>query len=94
MSDSEQLIIKGNNASALLSNPILRDAFAAIRDDLQTKASSMKTTDKEACADLVRGMQVLDAIERCIRVHVETGKVARKELDMIAARSKPRLFMR
>ena len=94
MSDREQQVIKGNNAAALLNNSMLRDAFKAVREDLNMKAASMRTTDKEACADLIRGMQVVDAVERCIQIHVENGKVAQKELDMIARRHKPSIFRR
>ena len=90
----DQKIIQGNNASALLNNPLFKEAFKAVREDLTSKASTIKTTDKDACADIVRGIQVLEAVERCIVVYIEDGKIAQKELDMIAHKNKPRLFIR
>lgn len=91
---NEEIIIRGNNAVSLLNNQLLKDAFKAVRDDLDSKAATIRTTDKDACADIVRGLQILDAIERCIKLHVENGKIAQKELNLIAQRNKPRLFSR
>lgn len=83
--------IKGEAASQLLNNPILKEAFKRIRTRLEERRLNAKPTELETCADAIRAEQLLVAIEREINNFVVTGKMADIELQ------KPKLihkFMR
>lgn len=76
-------IIKGNDAAQLLNNPILKEAFETVREHINERSESIKTTDIKECQDAIRSRQILTAIERAIYSFVEDGKFAQAELNAI-----------
>ena len=86
-------VVKGNNALTLLDNPLLKDAFRAVRADLDERELATLTIDTESCKDIIRCKQLLAGIERTIYRLVQYGKVSAKELEFMQQK-KPRLFSR
>ena len=83
--------IRGEAASQLMNNPLLREAFRKLRARLEERRLNAKPTELELCADAIRAEQLLMALEREINNFVVTGKMADIELQ------KPKLihkFMR
>ena len=78
----EEIVIRGQNASALLNNPILKDAFAKLEAALEERELATFTTDTEACQDIIRTKQLLAGLQRNITTLLDSGKLAARELEM------------
>lgn len=70
--DKEQ---KAKDALALLDNPVLRDAFEALRDRLDARALQVKATDIAEAQDVIRCKQLLAGIERELKRFIADGKI-------------------
>lgn len=70
--DKEQ---KAKDAQALLDNPVFRDALAALRERLDSRALQVKTTDVAEAQDVIRCKQLLAGIERELKRFIAYGKV-------------------
>lgn len=88
----EQRRIRGADAQALLDNPLLRDAFAAVAEHLEQQALSCDPDNAEKARRVVMAKQILRGIEREIRRVVEDGAVA--EVQLAEIEQKRRLFRR
>lgn len=66
---------RAGDAMGLLNNPVFRDALQAVRDRLEVRSLSLKTTDTEEGMDIHRCKQLLVGIEREIKRFIMDGKV-------------------
>lgn len=88
----EQRRIRGADAQALLDNPMLRDAFAAVAEHLEQQAQSCDQDNAEKARRIIIAKQILSGIKREIERVVKDGEVAQIELSEIEQRR--RLFRR
>jgi len=89
MDAHELMSLRGEQAQQLLANPIFEAAFTDTRKAILETWAAVETSDTERAYDLHRMLKCLDRVKRCINTHIDTGKLAEKE---IAARK--RLFKR
>jgi len=89
--DSEKLqkeINRGRDAAQLLENPLLVDAFASIRKDLQGNWMAAPVRDAEGRERIWLMTKMLERLEGAIRMHVETGKMAARQLTDLEEKKK------
>lgn len=75
---------RADEASRILNSEMFAQAFADTRQALMNTWASLGTTDErfgEFAKDLHRKIKALDSVKRCLEVHIESGKLARKEID-------------
>lgn len=77
----ERAVVNAEEAKQLLSNPMLETAFEDTRRGIMEAWAQMQTSDKETAYDLHRMLKCLDRVKRCLQFHVETGKLATKEIE-------------
>jgi hypothetical protein len=88
----EQSSIRAEEASRILNSEMFGQAFADTRQALMNTWAALDTTDEryaEFAKDLHRKIKCLDSVRRCLEVHIDTGKLAAKEID---GREKRRVF--
>jgi hypothetical protein len=71
----------GAAAEALLANPMLLEAFANTEAQIVNQMRSAGFKDSETHHRLVLALQMLHAIRRNIETTIETGQMARFELE-------------
>lgn len=81
MDKLERAVVNAEEARQLLANPMLGKAFEDTRRGIMEAWSQMQTSDKEAAYDLHRMIKALDRVKKCLQTHVETGKLATKEIE-------------
>ena len=77
----ELATLRGEQAKQLLANPLFDQAFADTRKGVLETWASLGTSDTENARDLHRMIKCLDRVKRCLEVHVDTGKLAAKEIE-------------
>lgn len=90
----EQRRIKGNEARQLLENPMLKEAFAALDDYLNSAALSCNPDDAEKARRIVISKQLLAAVKREITRQIEDGVIADVQINELEQRRGLRRFMR
>lgn len=81
---------RAQDAQALLDNPILKDAFKAMGEYLESKALSCDPDNKEITQRVVIAKQVLAGIKREIERLVDDGTVA--DIQMAEIEQRRHLF--
>jgi hypothetical protein len=94
MSNPVNEIVRGEEARALLENPLIADAFKAVKDGIMSGMNQSAMTDNEMHTRLVIALQLINQIERQITEHVTTGKMAELQLKEETAADKVRKFIR
>ena len=94
-----EILLKNHlqNADAAISlrdNPILKEIFEIIKNDLSNRSLNTPTIDKETCADIVRVTQILTKFELILKRFIDNGKISRSELNKMYEQQKPKLFQR
>ena len=77
----EDEIRRAAEAEALLDNKVLKAAFDNTESQLLAQMRSAGFHDEKKHHHLVLALQVLGAIRRNIEVTIETGQMAKLELD-------------
>lgn len=77
----QEEINRGDEAERLLSNPIFKDAFKAVKDSLVNAMSDSPMGDEKTHNRLVIALQLLSQIEKAIHTHVNTGKMAKIQIQ-------------
>ena len=81
---SEQLekeLQRGAEAQQLVESPIFREAMDGVEKDLNDLLLSIPTTQPDLCTDLIRRIQVFEAVKKKIISHIQTGKMAQMSLE-------------
>lgn len=84
MDKLEQATNRAEEASRVLNSPMFDQAFADTRQALMNTWAALDTTDErygEFAKDVHRKIKMLDSVKRCLQTHLETGKLAHREID-------------
>lgn len=77
----ERAVVNAEEARQLLSNPMLETAFDDTRRGILEAWAQLQTSNKDEAYDLHRMLKMLDRVKKCLQIHVETGKIASKEIE-------------
>jgi hypothetical protein len=77
---------KGQDAKDLLENPILVEAFDALEREYLKAWRQSKPADDEERERLWLAVGILDEIKRHLRVVVENGMMAKRDIDKISGK--------
>lgn len=67
--------LRASDAQILLSNPLLKGAFDAVRDKLVTAAENAGMNDVETQHNIVLSLQLLKQIKAQIESYVNDGRI-------------------
>lgn len=81
MDKFELAALRAEQAKQLQSNPLLTQAFEDTKTAILQTWAALPTSDKENAYDLHRMVKCLEKVQRCIQVHIDTGKIAEKEIQ-------------
>jgi hypothetical protein len=79
--EAEALVARGNEAARILSEPLLVEAFDAIRADLVAKLVETNWRQRGARESIYQQLKAMDNVEAQLRFHVDNGRVARSWLE-------------
>lgn len=85
----ELATVRGEQAQAVKNNPIFEQAFADTRRGILEAWAQLDTSESERAKDLHRMLKCLDRVRKCVETHIDTGKIAQKEIDGRALRLNP-----
>lgn len=74
-------IVRGEEARILLENPLLIEAFDSVRKGIVSGMTSSAMGDEKTHNRLVIALQLLNQIEKQLKDHVDTGKMAALQLQ-------------
>lgn len=77
----ELAVHRAEEARQLIDNPMFAQAFDDTRKALLETWAALESTDTERAKDLHRMVKCLATVKRCIEKHIESGKLAEKELE-------------
>ena len=77
-------IARAAQAEALLRNELLRDAFAGLEMQFMDAWRLTQVRDTDARERLWQAVNVVGKVQEALRVHVNNGKLAQRQLDAIA----------
>ena len=80
-----QELVRGDQASAVLNNPIYQEAFVGIRASLMDQFQKTKFKESDERNEIWRKMQTVEWVEKHFRQVMQSGRVSR---DTLAMRSK------
>lgn len=70
-------IQRGHEAEKLINNPLFEEAFNKVKDSLIQAMNDSPLGDEKTHNRLVIGLQLLNQIEKQIKSHIATGKMAK-----------------
>lgn len=76
-------MIKAADAKSLLDNKLLRDAFQAVSDGIDSLAMTCDPDNKEKAARIIISKQLLAAVKRELTRKIEDGAVAEFQMKEI-----------
>lgn len=74
-------IVRGEEARILLENPLLVEAFESVRKGIVGGMTSSAMGDEKTHNRLVIALQLLNQIEKQLKDHVDTGKMAQIQVN-------------
>lgn len=77
----ELAVVRGEQAQAVRGNPVFEQAFADTRRGILEAWAQLDTSESERAKDLHRMLKCLDRVRKCVETHIDTGKLAQKEID-------------
>lgn len=77
---------KGQEAKDLLENPILVEAFAVLENEYLKAWRQSKPADQEERERLWLAVGLLEEIQRHLRIVVENGTMAKRDIDKLSGR--------
>ena len=80
MTEAEE-IRRGEEARLLLENPLFKDAMKNVRDGIVNTLTTSALGDERLHNRLAIALQLLTQIEKQIKTHMETGKMASIQAD-------------
>ena len=81
MDKHEEQIRRADEASSIVNSPMFAAAFEDTRQALLNAIASLDSVQNEQARDLHAMVKGLDKVKRCIEVHIQTGRLASKELE-------------
>lgn len=77
----EEQIQRAEEAQRVLSSPLFDAAFTDTRQAILNSLASLDNLSDPRAVDLHRMLKGLDKVRRCLEVHIDTGKLAAKEIE-------------
>lgn len=74
-------VIRAEAALRILNEPIFKEAITSVRDGIVNSIANSAMGDDKTHSKLAIALQLLNQIERQLITHVETGKLARLQID-------------
>ena len=81
MDKFELAALHAEQAKQLQANPLFAQAFDETKQAIMQTWASLPTSDTDNARDLHRMLKCLDRVKHCIQVHIDTGKIADKEIQ-------------
>ena len=75
MTEKEE-VIRGHQAEDLLNNVLFKDAISAVREGIVSSIAASPMGDEKTHNRLAIALQIVNQIEKQIKDHVATGKMA------------------
>jgi hypothetical protein len=72
----EEEIRRGFEAGRILSEPLLVEAFDALREAILVRMGSVDVGARDAHRDLIVSLQILERVKNHLRDHIATGRMA------------------
>ena len=80
MDPHEHALVRAEQAAQLKANPLFSKAFADTRAGIMEAWAALDKADERA-AELHRMIRCMEKVQRCIDHHIDTGKLARVEIE-------------
>src|SRR5574343_1759152 len=90
--DLEQEISRGNLAKVVLDNPIYQEAFSQLREQILREWQESPARDQEGREKLWTSLKLLERTKVNLEQVMETGKLARIQLQEQSAIEKAKQF--
>jgi hypothetical protein len=81
MDKHEKAVRDGDEAARILNSPMFAAAFSDTRAAMLEAWAKLDNSNGEQAKDLHRMVKCLDRVRRCLEVHIDTGKIAAKEIE-------------
>lgn len=81
MDKHEKAVRDGDEAARILNSPMFAAAFTDTRAAMLEAWAKLDNADNDKAKDLHRMVKCLDRVRRCLEVHIDTGKLAHKEIE-------------
>ncbi|MES2958465.1 MAG: hypothetical protein V4792_09765 [Pseudomonadota bacterium] len=92
MDKLERAAVNGEEARQLLGHPMLAQAFVDTRAGILEAWAALPDSGRPGLLDRLQGksttaddlhrlLKMLDRVKRCLEIHVETGRLAQKEIE-------------
>lgn len=72
---------RAEEAQRLIDSPMFSQAFADTRTALLEAWASLENTNSDHAKDLHRMVKCLEKVRKCLETHIQTGKLAQKEIE-------------
>lgn len=72
---------RAEEAQRLIDSPMFKTAFEDTRAAILEAWASLDDTKSEKAHDLHRMVKCLARVQRCLEIHIDTGKLAHKEIQ-------------
>ena len=77
----ELATLRAAQAEQLKANPLYAMAFEATRTAILETWAELPTSDSDNAKDLHRMLKCMERVKRCLDVHIDTGKLAQREIE-------------
>lgn len=77
----ELATMRAEEASRIVKSPLFTAAFDDTRTALLNSLASLDNLQDAKARDIHSMVKGLDKVKRCLEVHIESGTLARKELE-------------
>jgi hypothetical protein len=91
MTDDQQLLTerdRGGRAQRLLADPLIADAFAAVRADCDELFRTSSPTDDATRRWARLKLAAVTQVEELLRHHIDTGRLASSTLEEMKSRAR------
>lgn len=80
MDKQELALLRAAQAEQLQTNPLYSQAFEETRTAILETWAGLPVSDTDNARDLHRMLKCLERVKRCLDVHIDTGKIAEREI--------------
>ncbi len=91
---TDEEIRRGMEAQRLMSEPLIKGAFADIEAGIVDAMRRCKVGDTGTQHELVLMLQLLTRVQNCFKTHMETGQMAAIQKETLAQKAKRSLMRR